>query len=298
MLYHITRSFRICPVRSYTTGSSNTIPLSFTKYPARGSIQNSSPLAICHGLFGSKQNWRGLAKAMSQRLSRDVYAMDLRNHGESPHSLPHTYQVMADDLKQWVLDQGLKNITFLGHSMGGKTVMTLALTCPEIVSKLIVADIAPVHMPLLSEFPRYVEGFKMIESRQPTRQTDAEQLMMQYEPDPAIRQFLLTNVKKSRQDGVYRLRVPIDILGNALGNLGEFIQGHQYHGPTLFITGGISPYRKLFLAHPDLVDQQFPHSTMEVMPNCGHWLHAENPELFLSLICNFINNVESHTSIE
>jgi pimeloyl-ACP methyl ester carboxylesterase len=99
---------------------------------------------------------------------------------------------------------------------------------------------------------------------------------------------LLTNLKKSPDDGIYRFRVPLETLGNALGNLAQFIQNHRYTGPTLFITGGISPYRKPFESHPELVDQQFPNARVEVMPGCGHWLHAEKPDLFLSLVSDFI----------
>ncbi|KAI8333893.1 Alpha/Beta hydrolase protein [Chlamydoabsidia padenii] len=270
----------------------STVPLSYTKYSATNttSPNDSSPLVICHGLFGSKQNWKALAKALNRRLSRDVYALDLRNHGESPHSLPHTYEAMALDVHQWVLEQGLKKPIFLGHSMGGKTVMTLAMTHPHIVYKLIVADIAPVHMTLLPEFPKYVQGMKVVQETQLKRQSEADQIMKDYEPDVAVRQFLLTNLKKSPKDGIYRFRVPLDTLGNALGNLAEFIQHHQYTGPTLFITGGSSPYRKPFVSYPELVDQQFPNARMVTMPGCGHWLHAENPDLFLSLVSNFISD--------
>ncbi|CAO3600424.1 unnamed protein product [Absidia cylindrospora] len=221
---------------------------------------------------------------------------DLRNHGDSPHSLPHTYEALAEDVNQWITEQGIEKPILLGHSMGGKTVMTLALTKNDLVSKLIVVDIAPVHMTLLSEFPRYIQGMKLVESKQLKRQTDVDQLMMDYEPELHVRQFLLTNLKKSLDNGVYRFQVPVETLGNSLGNLAQFIQNHRYTGPTLFITGGASPYRKPFLAHPELIDQQFPNNRITVMPGCGHWLHAENPDLFLSLVTDFITTTERQES--
>ncbi|KAF7728552.1 hypothetical protein EC973_005956 [Apophysomyces ossiformis] len=178
---------------------------------------------------------------------------------------------MANDLAEFVKEQQLQRPVFLGHSMGGKTVMTLALRQPTIPSKLIVVDIAPLHMPLSREFQMYVEGMRAIDAVSPTKQKVADEILQTYEPDLIVRQFLLTNLKRHK-DGIYRFRVPYDTLGDSLGRLGEFLtEPLHYEGPTLFITGGRSPYRKPFLKHPNLVQKQFPRSHIENIEDVGHW---------------------------
>ncbi|CAO3636903.1 unnamed protein product [Cunninghamella echinulata] len=306
-------SIRYYSATTTTTSTSypirSTIPLSFTKYSYRNNNNNnnnkqspslspSSPVIICHGLFGSKQNWKLLAKAMSQQLKRDIYALDLRNHGESDHALPHTYQVMANNVKQWLEDNKIEKPILLGHSMGGKTVMTFAMLYPNQLSKLIVEDIAPIHTTLFKDNSDYIQAMKHILRSKVTTQKEADHILQQYEPDLSIRQFLLTNLTKNIETGIYQFRVPVDLLGESLKDLGAFIQHHHYMGPTLFITGGKSPYRKPFLTQSDLIQQQFPHSTITCIDQASHWVHAEKPDLFLNLVTDFITSTEAREKDE
>ncbi|KAG0163452.1 hypothetical protein DFQ28_011677 [Apophysomyces sp. BC1034] len=275
-------------LRSYST---NSVRLSFDKYLTQ-TPSKQPPVLICHGLFGSKQNWKSLAKTISRRSARDVYALDMRNHGESPHCDVHTYDAMAEDLVAFMKEHQLDKPVLLGHSMGGKVVMTTAMRHPALLSKLVVVDIAPVPMRLAHDHQMYVEGMRAVNSEAPSKQKEADKILQTYEPDLLIRQFLLTNLKR-QQDGIYRFRVPYEILGRSLGALGEFLPDPlHYNGPTLFITGGESPYRKPFLEYPDIVQSQFPCSRIENIEGVGHWVQTENPTMFLDLVVNFLTTTD------
>ncbi|KAI7882672.1 alpha/beta-hydrolase [Lichtheimia hyalospora FSU 10163] len=279
-----------CQARRHYSSATSSVPLSFTKYPAPQPTSNS-PLLVCHGLFGSKQNWRSLGKSMSTRLSRDVYTLDLRNHGESPHADEHTYHSMAGDLVSFISDHNLEKPILLGHSMGGKTVMATSLLYPSLVEKLVVVDIAPFALPLSNDFGTYVDAMREIDHAGFKKQSDADALLAKYEKDIGVRQFLLTNLKKRPEDGVYKFRVPYETLGGALGNMGDFskeFSSSKYSGPTLFIAGGKSSYGKPIEQRLDQVKTMFPDSRLEVVQGAGHWVHAEKPEPFMKLVVDFI----------
>lgn len=281
--------------------STKTVPLSFTKFdtykthkkPA-GVEEKKEPLVICHGLFGSKQNWKSLAKSLSIKSQCEVYTIDARNHGESPHVEEHTYDTIAQDVYQFIQDQGLNKPMLMGHSMGAKAMMTLALRRPEIASKLIVIDMAPIPIKLSGEYQHHVEAMREINRLQLKKQKEADKVLQQYEPDLVVRQFLMTNLKKNlNKDGVYEFRIPYDTLGRSIDQLGDFFQSQPpletYQGSTLFITGGLSPYRREFLEYPDLIKAQFPNSRIVNIEGAGHWVQAEKPEEFISISTEFIN---------
>ncbi|KAI9498886.1 Alpha/Beta hydrolase protein [Zychaea mexicana] len=281
------QAFRpLTTIRSYTT-----VPLSYTKYPAPQPSQNA-PLIVCHGLFGSKQNWRSLGKSMSVRLSRDVYTLDMRNHGESPHAEEHTYDAMSHDLVSFMEHHKLEQPILLGHSMGGKVVMTTALQHPTLVKKLVVVDIAPFSLPLSSDFGMYIDAMRKIDQANVKKQSEADKMLQEFEPDMGIRMFLLTNLKKSaKQDGQYHFRIPYDILGKALGNMGDFSKMSDqlnYSGPTLFIAGGKSSYCKPLAQYPDKLKAMFPDYRLDVVEGAGHWVHAEKPDVFMKYVTNFV----------
>ncbi|KAI9265103.1 Alpha/Beta hydrolase protein [Phascolomyces articulosus] len=269
-----------------------TVPLSYTKYPASQedhSIHNA-PLIVCHGLFGSKQNWRSLGRGMSSRLRRDVYTLDMRNHGESPHAELHTYDAMANDLIAFMEKHKIENPILLGHSMGGKVVMTTALQHPHLVKKLVVVDIAPFSLPLSNDFASYIDAMRTIDQANVKKQSEADQLLQQIEPDMGIRMFLLTNLKR-QPDGHYKFRIPYDILGKALGNMGDFTNiasTVSYPGPTQFIAGGKSNYCKPLKQYPDQVKAMFPNYRLDVVEGAGHWVHAENPDVFMKYLIDFV----------
>lgn len=156
--------------------------------------------------------------------------------------------------------------------------MNVSLRNPEIPSKLIVIDMAPIKLQLTREYSDHIEAMRDIQSRKLTTQKEADEILQKFEPDLVVRQFLLTNLKKSKSTGIYQFRIPYDILGEALSQMGGFSfeaqplpDTRQYKGPTLFITGGKSPFRKQFVDHPELIKAQFPNSIVENIEDAGHW---------------------------
>ncbi|KAI8370917.1 Alpha/Beta hydrolase protein [Blakeslea trispora] len=281
---------RLKPFLAHRAYSTKALELSFDKHAIKSS--QDSPLLICHGLFGSKKNWSSLAKALSSRLGREVYTIDLRNHGDSPHSEEHTYEAMTTDLAEFISKHNIKAPVLLGHSMGGKAVMATALQHPDLVSKLIVVDMPPVALQLSRSFATYVDAMKEIEASKPSKQSEADKILAKYEPNIGIRMFLLTNLRRS-ENNVLQFRVPYEILGRSLSSIGGFDvpSNLSYDKPTLFIAGGKSPYRIPFEENPELIHQMFPQSRLEIVDGAGHWVvHAEKPDVVMSSVINFINH--------
>ncbi|KAF8903687.1 mitochondrial protein [Gymnopilus junonius] len=288
------------------------VDLSYTSIIPEDGNETERPLVILHGLFGSKRNWGSISKALHRHMpNRPIYALDLRNHGSSPHVLPMTYEAMASDVHKFIADKKLKDVALLGHSMGGKVAMAYALSLkyrdapPETLSQLVVADIAPSIGSLSPDFIKYISAMQKIESL-PTgtikTRTDADHYLKHYESDLSVRQFLLTNLKvpvhaRTDHDGGHekaKFIVPLDILSSSIPNLGSF--PYQYNaednsvpttwtGPTLAIKGIKSPYinRKNLPAFHAF----FPNMRLEEL-DTGHWVHAEKPTEFRKLVVNFL----------
>ncbi|CAG8537092.1 4687_t:CDS:10 [Dentiscutata erythropus] len=277
-------------IRKYAT-TSNIVKLSFIQFdpPMRNGSYESSPLIILHGLFGSKQNWRSLAKVFAQRLNTRVFTLDLRNHGESPHSEVHNYEVMAEDVVTFMNERQLKRTVVMGHSMGGKVAMTIALMQAPQIDQLVVVDSAPTNAYISKEFSTYVEVMKKVEQAGVMKQSQADEIMKGYISDINIRQFLLTNLKKAPETDVYKFRIPLDVLGNSLKTLNGFpfdSDRHTFHKSTLFVAGIKSDYIPPKI-HPT-IKTLFPNSTI-VELDTGHWVHAEKP-LEFATIMNFISD--------
>lgn len=152
--------------------------------------------------------------------------------------------------------------------------MATSLLHPSLVEKLVVVDIAPFALPLSNDFGTYVDAMREIDHTGFKKQSDADALLAQYEKDIGVRQFLLTNLKKRPEDGIYKFRVPYETLGAALGNMGDFAKefsSAQYSGPTLFIAGGKSSYGKPIEQRFDQVKTMFPDCRLEVVQGAGHW---------------------------
>ncbi|EMT64935.1 Abhydrolase domain-containing protein C22H12.03 [Fusarium odoratissimum] len=175
--------------------------------------KRNSPILFLHGLFGSKKNNRAISKALARDLGRYVYALDLRNHGESPHSNKHDYSAMAQDVAEFIEGHGLKETTLIGHSMGAKTSMALALRSPELVADIVAVDNAPVDVSLSRDFPKYVRAMKKIQEAGVTRQAEADKILSEYEESLPIRQFLLGNMYLPDGEKVRKFRIPLDTLG-------------------------------------------------------------------------------------
>ncbi|KAJ1953009.1 hypothetical protein EC988_003241 [Linderina pennispora] len=277
--------------RVFSRGLS-TVALEFSHNKAPPS--SKPPLVILHGLFGSKQNWRAIAKKLSAQLGRDTYSVDLRNHGDSPHVAPHTYSAMSGDIVRFIEDHGLGRAVLVGHSMGGKVVMQTALEHPSLVDMLIVDDMVPAKAKLAHEFAEYVQMLKTIEDRGIASQKEADAMLETVEKDISVRQFLLTNMKKAREGegkGTYKSRIPLELLGKSLEGVMEWDvdAAKQYQGPTLFIAGKRSPYIRPH-AYPAM-RQYFPNYEVEEL-DTGHWVHAEMPHEFIQLVEAFIDKNE------
>ncbi|PGH00617.1 hypothetical protein GX51_05716 [Blastomyces parvus] len=272
------RSFSTSPVRSR-------VQLAYQAWPAGGDSapidESRSPIIFMHGLFGSKQNNRSISKALGSRLKTRIYALDLRNHGDSPHFQEHNYTSMADDVEEFIHDLKLGKPTLIGHSMGAKTAMTVALRSPNLISSVISVDNAPVSASLGSQFANYVKGMQEIESANVTKQSDADRILQQYEESLTIRQFLLTNLIRSKEDNTLKFRVPVKLLGESLGELAGFpfstSETVKFEGPSLFIRGTRSRYVQ-DKALP-MIAHFFPNYQL-VDVDAGHWVISENPEAF------------------
>lgn len=240
------------------------------------------PLLILHGLFGSLDNWKSLGNKFAEDF--EVYLIDQRNHGKSPHSDVMNYQAMASDLEEFVHDHFLRGVFVLGHSMGGKTVMNFAQHC-DLVDKIVIADIAPrAYEPHHNNLVRAMEK---IDLSKVNERTEVDDLLKSDIPTPSIRQFLMKNLywkEKGKLD--WKINLPV-LKKNMLTIAGE-IEDQVVDTPTLFIRAESSPY----ISETDYpaIKAQFPNSEIVLMPKVGHWLHAENPQLFYDLVKGFLKD--------
>ncbi|POR33427.1 Abhydrolase domain-containing protein IMO32 [Tolypocladium paradoxum] len=262
--------------------------------PARPKTdEKQAPIVFLHGLFGSKKNNRGISKALARDLGRYVYALDLRNHGESPHDERHDYPAMAEDVSAFIQDHGLRDTTIIGHSMGAKTAMTLALRSPEMVANLVAVDNAPLDVALNKDFAQYIRGMHKIQNSNVTRQAEADQILRDFEQSLPIRQFLLGNLYRPDGEMTQKFRIPLDVLARSLGNLGDFPYknpGEERFGkPALFVRGTRSNY----VADGMLpaIGQFFPRFRLADV-DAGHWLISEQPEAFRQAVVDFLEDTE------
>ncbi|KAL2140605.1 hypothetical protein VTI28DRAFT_3569 [Corynascus sepedonium] len=276
----------------------STVPLAYELHePAKPvADKQTSPIIFMHGLFGSKKNNRTMSKVLARDLGRHVYALDLRNHGDSPHDQKHDYTVMAADVADFIRQHGLRDPTLIGHSMGAKTAMVLALDQPDLVANIVAVDNAPVDARLSSEFPRYIQAMRKIDEANTTRQAEADRILEPYEPSLTIRHFLLGNLHRpgaARGDSTQKFRLPLATLGRSLDHLGDFPYKNpadaRFVKPALFVRGTKSKYV------PDevipLIGQFFPRFEL-VDVDAGHWVISEKPEAFREAVLRFLEPKE------
>ncbi|GAO45883.1 hypothetical protein G7K_0129-t1 [Saitoella complicata NRRL Y-17804] len=273
--------------------TSSTVQLAYYKQDPDQQQDGASPLIIMHGLFGSKQNWRSLSKAFARDLNRQVFCLDLRNHGDSPHTDRHDYESMAGDVAAFIQEQKLDSPILMGHSMGAKVAMTLALQNPDLVHRLIAVDNAPVNAILSRDFARYVRAMKRIDQAKVSKQSEADEILKEDEQNIGIRQFLLTNMFRDPETKTLKFRIPLDVLAKSLDRMGEFPylpETHRYAKPTLFVRGTTSHYV------PDdiipLIGRFFPRFTLNSI-EAGHWVQAEKPNEFKEAVETWIKDQET-----
>ena len=238
------------------------------------------PLVIAHGLFGSARNWGTIAKRLS--AARQVIAVDMRNHGESPWSAEHSYEAMADDLAAVIAARGGR-AAVLGHSMGGKAAMALALTRPGLVERLVVADVAPVGY--AHDQSQYIAAMRAVDLARVKRRADAEPMLAAHVPDPALRSFFQQNLRLAPEGAGWK--VNLDALEAEMPKvLGFPALGSAYQGPALFVAGGASDYVRA--EGRAEIARLFPEARIVTLAGVGHWVHAEAPEAFLAAIADFL----------
>ena len=251
------------------------------------------PLVILHGLFGSGRNWTRLARQLAE--SWRVYALDLRNHGESPWDGEMDYLAMADDVLAFLDRRGLDRATLIGHSMGGKAAMAVALVQPARVEALVVVDIAPSVYALALQ--GYVDAMQALDLSSLSRRGEADAALRSAVADPAIRGFLLQNLVA--RNGRYSWRPNLTVLAAAMPVLSAFpdeLFTRTYRGRTLFLGGGLSDYIRP--EHRPTIQALFPRARIEMVPGVGHWVHAEAPEVFLAHLQAFLGDKADRQAVQ
>ena len=246
-------------------------------------IGEGQPFIILHGFLGMGDNWKTLAKQFSG-LGFQVHLVDQRNHGRSFHDSEFNYDVLAADLKYYCSSHNINNMVLLGHSMGGKTAMLFAALYPELVSKLIVADISPRFYPVHHD--AILEGLSSLNFKEITTRKEAEIQLSNYVQDFGTRQFLLKNIYRT-PSGTFGLRINLNALKTNVSEVGEALPSNlNFQKDTLFLRGDKSEY--ISTQDEALIRHQFPGAVIKTISNSGHWLHAENPTEFFDSVCAFI----------
>lgn len=242
-------------------------------------LGSGTPVVILHGLFGSKRNWGAVAKALSAR--HRVFAVDLRNHGESAWDDDTRYDALAEDIAAFIHRHGLCPCTVIGHSMGGKTAMTLALRHSKLVEKLVVVDIAPAAK--TSGLHAFIKAMQDVPLDTCTDRKDVDAHLSAVIPDTNVRQFLMQNLKREESGFSWQLNLAaLDAGIDDIHDFPHFPPGQSYKGRTTFITGGKSDYVQPH--HMAEIHRLFPNVTVAPIPGAGHWVHAEAQKAFLAVL--------------
>lgn len=276
-----------------------TVDLSFDKHtPPKEPAYEKSPIIFLHGLFGSKSNTRSVAKGLARNMLRDVYCLDLRNFGQSPHEQRLDYPSLSADVEKFIMKQEFKHKPIIvGHSMGAKTVMALALRRPELPKMIVAVDNAPVCLSASNgPFGKYIRQLRYaLEDKKYLNIKDVDAELAKVEPVKEIRQFLLTNVDRGSKEQACRSKIPLDIIAKAVagGNIAAWPYDSNVvrwsRGPALFVRGTQSAYV------PDEVipsiGNYFPQFEIKDV-DAGHWLISEKPNEFMDLLQDFIERKE------
>ncbi|MGX9349592.1 alpha/beta fold hydrolase [Shimia sp. W99] len=239
-----------------------------------GTATDLPDLLIVHGLFGSGRNWSAIGKRLA--MTRRVVSVDQRNHGHSPWFDTHSYEDMAADLAEVIEAQG-KPMDVLGHSMGGKAAMVLALTRPELVKRLIVADIAPVTYE--HDQTQHIQSMRAVDLSTVTKRSEAMDQLAETVDDPALRSFFTQSLDLTDK----RWRLNLETLDREMPKILAFPDvSSTYDGPTLFLSGADSEYVRP--EHRPVMRALFPKARFAKITGAGHWLHAEKPREFIQSV--------------
>ena len=242
----------------------------------------SPTLVIAHGLYGSGRNWGVIARRLADH--RDVLAVDMRNHGESPRFPTQSYPEMAEDLAEVIESLGPQPVDLLGHSMGGKAAMQLALTRPDLIRRLVVADIAPVAYS--HDQTRNAQAMADIDLSQITTRAEADAALSQDIDDPSLRAFFLQSLDLRQHPPRWKLNLAV-LMKEMPKIVGWPGTEGQFPNPALFLTGALSSYVRP--EHRDTIRALFPKARFAKLPDAGHWLHAEKPREFEETVRVFLD---------
>lgn len=246
-------------------------------------IGNGKPLLILHGFLGMGDNWKSLARDFASE-SFEVHLIDQRNHGRSPHSNEFSYPLLAEDLKNYMDQNNIRQASIIGHSMGGKTLMKFIVSYPERISNAIVVDIAPKYYP--PHHQQILAGLNHLDSLVLTSRAQAEEEMRKYISQPGILQFLLKNLYWEKK-GILALRMNLTSLEKNIEEIGKALEKGSFQKPILFIAGASSDYIKD--DDESLIKKHFPKAQIIRIKNAGHWVHAEKKEDFFATCIAYLN---------
>ncbi len=246
-------------------------------------LGEGEPLLLLHGLFGSADNLGGIARVLATEYR--VIAVDHRNHGRSPHADSMSYSQMSADVRAVMDKENIGSANIFGHSMGGKVAMQMALDNPERVSRLVVGDIAPVtyqrhHDDILA-------GMRRVAEEAPEGRKGAEAILTDYENEPAVLSFLLTNWRRN-ESGTWGWRLNVEAIDADYMHIVAGNRGGPYEGSVLFLRGGNSNY--ILPEHKAVILELFPKATVRTIEGTGHWLHAEKPDMVARAISKFFRS--------
>ena len=245
-------------------------------------IGRGQPLIIIHGLFGMSDNWQSLAKQFSQFFQ--VHLIDQRNHGRSPHSTDFSYEVMSQDLLEYIEDHRLQDVFLLGHSLGGKTAMFFATQYPKYVQKLVVVDIGPKHYPVHHDL--IISALKKMTVEPLNSRKQADQLLAQHLNELDVRQFLLKNLYWNTNKQL-ELRFNLDSIARNIENVGQKLNNDWiFSRPSFFVNGANSNY--ILEEDESGIFHHFPQAILETIDDAGHWIHAEKPQEFYQSVMRFL----------
>lgn len=246
---------------------------------------SGEPLVILHGLYGNQGNWSAHARQLAVYYA--VYALDARNHGQSPWAESMSLDDMATDVADTLDSLGLRDAHLLGHSMGGKTAMLLALRQPQRVRSLVVVDIAPVAYARTDDPVQ--DALAALDPANLASRSEADAQLAEHIQSKPVRDFLLTNLQRSDTGFQWRINVPV--IRAYFDEITSWPAIETpYTGPTLFIRGETSDY--ILPEHHDVMRRLFPNGTMKTVANAGHWVHSEKPEAVQRLVGNFLADLQ------
>jgi pimeloyl-ACP methyl ester carboxylesterase len=248
---------------------------------------SGKPLLILHGFLGMSDNWKTLGVQFATE-GFEVHLLDLRNHGRSLHSEEFSYELMAQDILEYCKGHNLTNVDMIGHSMGGKTAMLFATLHPEMVDKLIIADIGPKFYP--QHHQSILGGLNAVDFAKKPSRSEVEDTLSEYITDFGTRQFLMKSLYW-QEPGQLAFRFNLAVFNEKMEEIGVALPATSvFEKPTLFIRGGDSNY--VLDSDFENIRTYFPKASTKTIADTGHWLHAENPELFHELAMSFFKGIK------